>query len=113
MRTDDERRIPVPTQRVFPAGGLRLNPHTLTSALVEARERAALKLCVNRVRIFRIDLTAKTVATLRHKPVAVYNARSTARARRTAETVVVLCSTINVVERRRIVSSDVIELWNR
>src|SRR5262245_5983578 len=112
MRTDDEWRIPVPPQRIFTAGGLRLNPHTLARSFVEARERAALKLSVNRVRIFRIDLTAKTVASLRHKPVAVDYAGSAAGARRPAETVIILRPSIDIIKRRRVISRDVIELWN-
>src|SRR5882762_264953 len=35
--TDDERRIPVPAQRIFAATGCRLNREPLTSALIKAR----------------------------------------------------------------------------
>src|ERR1043166_8536535 len=112
MRTDDERRIPVPPQRIFTAGGLRLNPHTLARAFVEPRERAALKLCINRVRIFRIDLTAKTVASLRHTPVAVDYSGGAGGPARPAETVMFLCPAIDIIKRRRVIGRDLVELGN-
>jgi hypothetical protein len=37
VRADDERRIPVPAQRVFAAAGLRLNADALTRGLIKTR----------------------------------------------------------------------------
>src|SRR5438045_2719994 len=110
MRADDKRRVPIPAQRIFVAADLRLNAHALASALVVANDVAGLKLGVNRVRIFGIDLGAKTVATLRHKPIGVNDAGGVAGARWTTEGVIVLRAAKHIVERRRVVGSDVIEL---
>ena len=113
VRADDERRVPIPTQRIFAATGLRLNAHAFAGALVETHEPAVLQLGIDGVRIFRIDLTAKTVAAVGHEPVGVGDAGSAARARWTAETEVVLRAAVDVVERRRVVGRDVVELRDR
>src|SRR6185369_16421299 len=103
MRTDDERRIPVPTQGIFTARRLRLNAHALASALVVTHDVPALQLGIDDVWIFRIDLRAEAVTALRYKPVRVDDARSVARARWPPERVVVLRAAEHVVEGRRVV----------
>src|SRR5438876_4006719 len=110
MRADDERRIPVPAQRIFVAADLRLNAHAFARAFVVADDVASLEFGVNRVWIFRIDLSTKTIAALCHKPISVDDARRVARARGPTESVVVLSAAENVIERRRVVSRNVIEL---
>src|SRR5882724_10805866 len=110
MRTDDKRRVPIPAQRIFVAAGLRLNTHALAGAFVVAHDVAALQLGINRVWIFGIDLSAKTVATLCYEPVGVDDAGGVAGARWPAERVIVLRAAKHIVERRRVVSGDVIEL---
>src|SRR5437588_7812473 len=110
MRADDEWRIPIPAQRIFVAGNLRLNTHPLARALVVANDVAGLQLGVNRVRIFGIDLGAKTVAALSYEPIGVHDAGRVARARWTTERIIVLRAAKHVIERRRVVGGDVIEL---
>src|SRR5262249_50814695 len=44
VRTDDERRVPVPTKRFLSSSYLRLNTHALAGPLVETRQRSVLKL---------------------------------------------------------------------
>ena len=72
-----------------------------------------LQRCIDRVRIFRIDLRTKAVAAVGDKPVGIDNAGSTARARWSTETEVVLGSAVDVVERLGVVGGDVIELRHR
>src|SRR2546423_7885012 len=110
MRTDNKRRVPIPAQRIFVAADLGLNAHALARALVVAHDVAALQLGINRVRIFRIDLSAKTVATLSYEPIGVHDAGGIAGARWTPECVIVLGAAKHIIERRRVVSGDVIEL---
>src|SRR5258707_10924594 len=98
MRADDERRIPIPAQRIFVAAGLRLNAHALARALVVAHDIAALQLGINRVWIFRIDLSAKTVAALSYEPIGVHDARGVAGARWTTERVIVLCAAKHIIQ---------------
>ena len=93
--------------------GLRLNADTFARAFVEPNEHAVLQRRIDRVRIFRIDLRSKTVATVGYKPVGVGDAGSAARARRTTKTEVVLRAAVNVVERFRVVGGDVVELRDR
>src|SRR5205085_8591792 len=71
MRTDDERRVPIPSQRIFIAANLRLNTQPFTRAFVTANQVAILEFGIDRIRIFRINLSAKTVSALRNPPVAV------------------------------------------
>ena len=113
MRTDDEGRIPVPAQRIFAASNLRLNAYALAGALVVANQNAGLQLGVNRVRIFRINLGAKSVTTLRNPPVTVDDARRIARARWPAKRKIVLRAAEHVVERHRIVGRHIVKLRNR
>src|SRR2546421_13062891 len=103
MRTDDERRIPIPAQRIFVAADLRLNAHALAGALVVANDVTGLQLGVNRVRIFRIDLGAKSVAALSYEPICVHDAGRVPRSRWTTESVIVLRATEDVIERCRVV----------
>src|SRR2546430_1231618 len=113
MRADDERRVPIPAQRIFVAANLRLNAHALAGALVVPNDGAGPKLGVNDVRVFGIDLGAKPVATLRHKPIGVNDAGRVAGAGWPTEGVIVLRAAKHIIERGRVVGSDVIELRNR
>src|SRR5437764_4799909 len=110
MRADDKRRVPIPAQRIFVAADLRLNAHALAGALVVAHDVAALQFGINRVWIFRIDLSAKTVPTLSYEPVGVDDPGGIAGARWPTERVIVLRAAKNIIKRRRVVSRDVIEL---
>src|SRR5712675_1708054 len=110
MRTDDKRRVPIPAQRIFVAADLRLNAHTFARALVVAHDVAALQFGINRVWIFRIDLSAKTVAALSDEPIGVDDPGGIARARWTTERVIVLRAAKHIIERRRVVGGDVIKL---
>src|SRR6185295_17700894 len=108
MRADNERRVPVPAQRIFAASWLRLDAHTLAGALVKANQGAVLQLCINNVRIFRVYLTAKAIAAVRHEPVAIGDAGDISCARRTSKTEVVLSAAVDVVKRRGVISGDVV-----
>src|SRR2546423_5855756 len=110
MRTDDKRRVPIPAQRIFVAADLRLNAHALAGALVVAHDVAALQLGINNVWVFRIDLSAKTVAALSYEPIGVDDPGGIAGARWPTERVIVLRAAKHIIERRRVVSRDVIEL---
>src|SRR6266853_6486226 len=110
MRADDKRRVPIPAQRIFVASDLGLNAHSFTRALVVAHDVAALQLGINRVWIFRIDLSAKTVATLSYEPVGVHDAGGVAGARWPTERVIVLRAAKHIIEGRGVVGGDVIEL---
>ena len=72
--TDDERRVPVPSQGIFVATYLGLNAHAFAGAFVKTRQRAVLKFRINDIRIFGIDLRAKAIAAIRNEPVTVHNA---------------------------------------
>src|SRR2546428_651290 len=113
MRTDDERRIPIPAQRIFVAADLRLNAYALARALVVANDVAGLQLRINDVWIFGIDLSTKTVAALSYEPIGVHDAGRVAGARWPTERVIVLGAAKHVIERRGVVGGDVIELGNR
>src|SRR5262245_44280817 len=112
MRADDERRVPVPPKRIIIATGLRLNRDTLAGALVETGESAVLRLGVDRIRIFLIYLRAKTIASVGNKPIGIRDPGSAPCAGWTTKTEVVLRTAINVVERLRVVSRDVVEPCN-
>ena len=79
MGADDEWRVPVPTWRIFITTGLRLNAKTFARPLVEADDNAVLERRVDCIRIFRIDLRTKSVATLRYEPIGIYNTGCAAR----------------------------------
>ena len=86
---------------------------TLAAALVVADEVTVLKLSVDGVRIFRIDLRAEAVAALRVPPIAVDDARSVARARWPTKREIVLRASEHVVERRRVVGRHIVKLRDR
>src|ERR1051325_1996379 len=69
-----------------------------------------LQRCVDSIRIFRIDLRPETIAALCDVPIRVDDTRGAASTGWTTKTEVVLSSTINVVERSRIVGRDVVKL---
>src|SRR5437764_7090797 len=113
VRSDYERRVPIPPKWIFVAPDFRRDAMTLAAALVVADEVTVLKLSVDGVRIFRIDLRAETVAALCDPPIAVDDARSVACARWAAERKVVLRAREHVVERCRVVSRYIIQLGDR
>src|ERR1044072_988913 len=113
MWADYQWRIPVPSERFFATGRLRLNPHAFTRPFVEPNEDTILKRGVNRVRIFRINSGVKKITAIRYKPVRVNNAGDATRTRRTAKAKVVLRAAVDVVERCVVVGSNVVELRDR
>ena len=92
---------------------LRLDADALAGPLVEADDDAVLQLGVDGVRILGIDARDEAVAALGDEPVLVQDAVLGSRARRAAERVVVLQAAVDVVERRRVVDVDVVELRER
>ncbi len=113
MWTDNERRVPVPAQRIFTSAWLRLNADTLARAFVETHQTAVLKFGVDDVWIFGIHLRSKTITAVGHEPVGVDDPRSTTRTRWTTKAEVVLRAAINVVERFVVVGGDVVKLSHR
>src|ERR1044071_5766012 len=113
MRADDERRVPIPAQRVFTTANLGLNTHAFARPLVKTRKRTVLEFGINGIRIFRINLAAETITTISHEPVSIGNARSGARARRSTDAEIVLRTAVYVVKRRCVIGRHVVELRNR
>ena len=81
--------------------------------LVVADDDAVLQLGVDDVGVLRVDARDEAVAALRDEPVLVQDAVLRSRPRRPAERVVVLRAAVDVVERRRVVDVDVVELRQR
>jgi hypothetical protein len=110
VRTDDDRRVPVPAEPRIPDRGLRLDVDLLPGAPVVADEAAVLRFGVDDVRVLRIDDGREPVAAGRDVPVGVDDAVHRVRARRAADGVVVLRTAVHVVERRVVVERDLVEL---
>src|SRR5262245_55603784 len=110
MRPDDERGVPVPTPGFFATSSLRLNSDPFTRAFVKANNHTMLQRSINYVWIFRINLRTKTITAVSYKPVRIDNARSATRSRWTTKAEIVLGSTVDVVERLRVVGCNVVEL---
>src|SRR3954467_7119337 len=93
-RADDERRIPIPTQRGLAFARLRLDAEVLSAGAVIAIQSAVLRLRIDRIRVFRIDLRPETVTTLGDEPIRIGDTAQAARARRPADGIVVLRSAV-------------------
>ena len=113
VRTEDQRRVPVPAIGLLARGLPRLDIRPLAAAPVEAHQAAVLPLAVDNVRIFRVNLRLVAVAANRDEPVFVRDTDAVARARRAAQCGVVLRAAIDVVERRGVVDADAVELRDR
>ena len=113
VRTDQQRRIPVPHDRWLLGSLSRLDVGVLAALAVVPHQPTVLPLRVDKVRIGRVDHRLVTIAADRHKPVFVGDAGATGRARRTAHRVVVLRAAVDVVEGLRLVSADSVELRER
>ena len=74
MRTDDKRRVPIPSQRILVTAHFGLNPEAFARAFVIANQVAILEFGIDRIRIFRINLSPKTVTALSNPPIAVDDA---------------------------------------
>src|SRR2546423_4348004 len=99
MRTDDDRRVPIPAVGDVISGGLRLDPDPLPRAPIKAGQIPILILSVNRVRIFRVDYGAKAVAALSDEPIFIWDTVDLQSARRSTEALIVLGTTVYVVKR--------------
>ena len=110
VRTDNQRSIPVPTVGGFVFSGLRLYGHALAALLVVAHQPPVLGLTVDDVLVFGINLRFEAIASIGNEPVGVHDAVLASGARRTALRVVVLGSTVNIVEGQRIVNGNLVEL---
>ena len=110
MRANNERRVPIPSQRIFAPANLRLNTHPFAGTSVEARKRTVLQFSINCVRVFGIYLAAETVTAIGDKPVGIRYTGSAARARRPTKAEIVLSSSVDIVKRRCVVGGDIIEL---
>jgi len=113
VRADDERRVPVPAEPRLPRVGLRLDVDGLPRSPVEAHQRAVLRLRVDDVRIIRVDDGLEAVPTGRDEPIGVDDAVDRPRPRRPSDREVVLRPAVHVVERRRVVEGDLVELRER
>src|SRR5262249_54834312 len=110
VRTDDERRVPVVTLRLFGLPRNRRDADALSRAFVETRQAAVLALGVNRVRVFRIDPRDEAVAPLGLEPVRVDYARLAARLGRAADRIIVLRAAVNEIPRRLLIDVHVVKL---
>ena len=113
MRTDDERRIPVPFVVVLTAFGVRHNKNAFLCAAVIARETAVLVLSVEDIGIGRIELWLVAIATEHDVPVGIRNAMNDGRSRGRAERIVVLGTAAHIVEGLRVVRLNAVELRDR
>ena len=87
-----------------------MNSHAFAGTSVEARKDAVLERRIDSVRVFRINLAAKAVASIGNEPIGIRYARSAACARRSADTEVVLRAAIDVVKRRGVIGCDIVKL---
>src|SRR6266481_4635257 len=85
VRTDDERRVPVPALRHLAFAFLRLYAKAFTGLAIKAHQITVLRLSVNSIRIFRINQRAEAVTSLGYEPVLVVDARSVFGPRGSAE----------------------------
>src|SRR5437868_4123381 len=98
MRTDEDRRIPVPSERNVVRSWLRLDADALAGAAIIARQISILIFGINGVWIFRIYLRTEAIATLRDKPISIGDAGDVLGSRRAAHRVVVLRTTVDVIK---------------
>ena len=110
MRTDEQRRIPIPAQRRLALSGLRLDEQFFRRLLVIAHQHAILRLAVNRVGIFRIHRRMEAIAPGHGVPIGIDNAMRAARARGAAPGEIVLRAAVHVIERGSVVHRDVVKL---
>ncbi len=112
MGADDERRIPVPAVRLT-RGRLGFDVDALAAFLVVPDQAAVLRLRVDDIRVFGIDSGLEAIPTPSDIPVIVYDALGARSSRRPSHAVVVLCSSVDIVERLGVVHGDTVELGHR
>src|SRR5215210_2502558 len=110
MRTDDERRLPIETERAFTLALDRPDVDALAGPPIEPHDAAVLRLRIDDVGIGRIDARDEAIAASDHEPIVVGGPVRGARLRGTAECGVILCAAVDVVDWRGVVDFDVIEL---
>ena len=113
MGANQEWGVPVPAQWFLARSRLGLDVNRLTTLLVKTYKTAVLRLGVQNIRVFRVHLCFESISAFRHKPVGVSDSISVRSPRWSAKSVVVLGTTVNVVERELIIGADSIKLRYR
>ena len=106
VRADDDGRVPVPAQRrARRLPRLRLDVELLAGLAVEAHQAAVLRLGVDDVGVFGVDLRLEAVAALGDEPVGVADAVAVDRPRGAAEADVVLGAAVTRCRRAGVVQA--------
>ena len=113
MRTDDDRRIPIPAQRCFAGGRFRLNIDALTRLAIKPHQPAVLPFGIDDVWILGINCCKEAITAHGHKPIGIGDAVGAGGTRGTTQCVVVLRAAIDVVERRAFIHRHTVELCHR
>jgi len=113
MPTNSQWCIPIPAIRILSFSWFWLNTNFFATLSVETHKYSILRLRVNNIRIFRINLRFKSITSMCYKPIGIGDAVGGCNTRRSSETEIILCSSIDVIKRRIIVNSHFIKLRYR
>src|SRR5260370_17133359 len=108
MRTDDERRIPVPAERRLSRSGLGHDAHAFAGDAVVADQNAILQFDVDGVRIFRVNLGAEAVSSVSERPIRIDDAGGPARSRSPADPAIFLPPAIHPLQPRATIHLHII-----
>src|SRR5210317_352985 len=110
MCASNKRCIPIPTVSGLIVTALRLDRCLFTSLLIKSYQPTVLRLGINGIWIIRIRGTFKTVTAIGHEPITVDDPACVDRLRRPSKAVVILSSSVNIVERPIVVDGHAVKL---
>ena len=113
MRADQQRGVPVKTQRRRALCRKRCNARARAGLAVEAHKAAILGFGVNNIRIARLNRLVEAIPARGYKPLRRANAAGALGAAWTTDAVVVLCPAVDVVKRLTVIDGDPVKLRNR